>query len=119
MPHNGFTLVEVLISLSLLGMVMVGGFATQREYQVLAIQTHHVQEQQEQFTQLREIIENYAPAARSSPCPPCAVMSAIYSWRKALPKYMSSTPTRSGTNQLNIELCSAKPTHCINEKIVV
>ena len=113
MRQNGFTLVEVLISLSLLGIVITCCFITQREYQVLAIQAHHFQEQQEQFTQLRETIESCAfnPSSRAS---------AIKQWHKNLPKYMAnSTLTASGNNQLMLNLCSAPPTKCIKEKIVV
>jgi prepilin-type N-terminal cleavage/methylation domain-containing protein len=113
MRNNGFTLIEVLISLSVLGIVMTCCFVTQREYQVLAIQAHHFQEQQEQFTQLREIMEScrFNPASRAV---------AISQWRKSLPKYMAnSTLTGSGNNQLMLNLCSAPPTKCISEKIVV
>jgi prepilin-type N-terminal cleavage/methylation domain-containing protein len=119
MRHAGFTLIEVLVSLSLLALVIMGSFAVQREYQVLAIQAHHSQEQQEQFRQLREIAETYSPRARRNACPACAIISAINPWRKALPSYMHDTLTLSGNNQLNIKLCSAAPTQCIDEKIVV
>ena len=119
MRHRGFTLIEVLISLSLLGIVITGCFATQREYQVLRIQAQHFQEQQAQFTQLREMIESYAPTARSKVCPACSAMSAVQQWRKALPSYMTPTSTLSGNNQLMVKLCSATPTKCLTEKIVV
>lgn len=123
MQKNGFTLIEVLISLSLLGLIITCGFATQREYQVLQLQAQHFQEQQAQFVQLREIIESYASIARNQACPRCDIEQrggiAISQWRNNLPKYMQATLTATGNNQLTIKLCSALPTKCIDEKIVV
>lgn len=119
MRQNGFTFIEVLISLSLLGMITLFSFAAQQEYQLLQIQAQHFQEQQAQFIQLREIIERYAPEARNKHCSACAVILAATQWSKHLPSYMTGTPTLSSSNQLMVTLCSAKPTTCIEEKIVV
>ena len=105
--QKGFTLLEIIISLLLLSIGLLGALHLDKESASWLNQTYRVQEKSFAFNQAAEIVASTESALKNSSCPACDIMNHPLwnSWKASLPNGLESEISMPTQNSLQIELC--------------
>jgi len=108
--NRGFTLIEILISLILLSVGVLGFLALDRDSLHWLTQTATLEQKNDIIFEVNELIEEHNTVqVLTNPCPACIVFSQLSDewslWEASLPHYLKATLSRNSTSTLKLTLC--------------
>ena len=107
---KGFTLIEILVSLIILSIGVLGFLALDRSSLHWLTQTATLEQENQIISGTNELIEGHDGLNDiAAPCPACTVFSALNPewlvWKDTFPKYLSATLTQDSNTTLKLSLC--------------
>jgi prepilin-type N-terminal cleavage/methylation domain-containing protein len=108
--NRGFTLIEILISLILLSVGVLGFLALDRDSLHWLTKTTTLEQKNQIIFEVNELIEEHDTLQTlANPCPACVVFSQLndewLAWQSTLPKYLTATLSADSPSTLTLTLC--------------
>ncbi len=107
---HGFTLIEILVSLILLSVGVLGFLALDRDSLHWLTQTATLEQKNQIIFEVNELIEEHNTVqVLTNPCPACMVFSQLNGewllWEASLPHYLKARLSADSANTLKLTLC--------------